>query len=104
MNTLCNSTCCTRVFVNKTNNVEDCMTICKEREKCRHYIWHYADAPHTVRKEDCFVVDVEEGEDDVTYRDKNINTVSGTCNTGSTGSRIQGKTNNKVIRNSWGTL
>jgi len=84
MNTMCNGTCCTRVFVQKTSNVEECANICKEREKCRHYIWHYTNAPHTSRKEDCFVVDVEEGAEDMTYRDININTVSGSCKKGAT--------------------
>ena len=81
---------CTRVFVKKTSNVEECTNICKEREKCRHYIWHYTNAPHTSRKEDCFVVDVEEGEEDMTYSDRDINTVSGSCNTGSTLSGYKG--------------
>jgi len=79
MNTMCNGACCTRIFVEKTNNVGDCINICRAREKCRHYIWHYTDAPHTNRKEECWVVDVEEGEEDMTYMDKDINTVSGSC-------------------------
>ena len=59
------------------------MNICKERELCKHYIWHYKDAPTTHHDEECFVVDVEPGADDWSYRSKSINAVTGSCNTGS---------------------
>jgi len=72
---------CTMVFVKKTSNVVECINICKEREKCRHYIWHYTDAPTTTQDEECWVVDVEEGQDDWTHRTKSINAVTGSCNT-----------------------
>ena len=81
-NTICRGPC-TRVFVKKTNNEEECMNICKERELCRHYIWHYKDAPTTHHDEECFVVDVEPGADDWAYRSKYINAATGSCNTGS---------------------
>ena len=75
---------CTRVFVKKTNTREECMNICKERELCTHYIWHYEDAPTTHHDKECVVVDVEPGAEDSTYRSKDINTVTGSCSTGST--------------------
>ena len=60
------------------------MNICKERELCSHYIWHYEDAPTTHHDKECVVVDVEPGAEDSTYRSKDINTVTGSCSTGST--------------------
>ena len=83
-NTVCRGPC-KRIFVKKTNNLEDCMTICQERENCRHYIWHYKDAPTTHHDEECMVVDVEDGEKDVTYTYGDHNTVSGSCNYRDTG-------------------
>ena len=88
VNTMCRGPC-NRTFVQKTDNEEDCINICKSREKCKHYIWHYTNAPTTVQKSECWVVDVEEGEYDSAYRERSINAVTGTCHPGSTYIRIQ---------------
>ena len=83
-NTMCLGNC-TRVFVRKTNSREECMNICQERELCRHYIWHYVDATTTHHDKECVVVDVEPGAEDSSYRSRDINTVTGSCSTGSLG-------------------
>ena len=62
------------------------MNICKDRELCRHYIWHYVNAVYVTTHHDkeCFVVDVEPGAEASFYRNKDINTVTGSCNLGTT--------------------
>ena len=88
--TVCTESC-DRKFVAKTDNVEDCINICKGMPKCRHFIWHYPHA-NTVHKSECFVVEVEEGKKDISRRNRDDNTVTGSCNPGCVSIRIQGMT------------
>ena len=75
-NTNCNGSC-NRFMVEKTSTVEECIKICKKRELCRHYIWH---KPGNSWAEECWVV---EGDCLLnTYRNKDSNTITGSCNEG----------------------
>ena len=79
-NTNCRGSC-TRIMVDKTNTVEECVTICKQRELCRHYIWH---KQGNSWEEECWVVEEEEGGGVVdVYRNRDSNTITGSCNRGS---------------------
>ena len=62
---------CGRFFVRKTRSVDECMKLCAEREKCKHYIWHKLG---NAWAEQCWVVEGEGG-----YRSDDSNCISGTC-------------------------
>merc|ERR1712142_213951 len=77
---------CTRKKVGKTNTVEECKNICKEREQCRHFIWHKPGNDRWWEEYGCFVLEGFKwfplGNRDVS-RKKDRNTISGTCKKGS---------------------
>ena len=66
---------CTRVMVEKTNTVMQCIHICLERDLCRHYVWYK-------QEKTCWVV---EGKGSVVYRVKSRDTITGWCRRGDTG-------------------
>ena len=77
--TKCPQRSCSQFMVAYTSTLTECIHICLNRVLCTHYIWHKLEKT-------CWVV---EGEGSDVYRDRDMNTITGSCGGGNSSIRKQ---------------